>query len=192
MNNAGPGNGHPRGSWRTQQPTIGISGRAPSVFAVSRANIPGMRNQKHGRYTFFPMPINKNGAELEDKRTELSTLQSSTGTPAELEAKIAGVKKDIELLRNQITEDFRNAVFRDTSGLSNDEKRRAKTALWSRVLMAVGGGLALIAPMLIMILVRSETIALVTTCCFVVAVAVLLAVFMKESQPKDIVGCTMA
>jgi membrane protein implicated in regulation of membrane protease activity len=62
----------------------------------------------------------------------------------------------------------------------------------SRLAFALFGGVALVAPMLIMTLYPSKLTALLTTSLFVIAVAVLLAWRMKDAQNKDIVGATAA
>ncbi|KAF2687524.1 hypothetical protein K458DRAFT_415749 [Lentithecium fluviatile CBS 122367] len=54
--------------------------------------------------------------------------------------------------------------------------------------MALGGGLALIVPMLIMVLHPTQVKSLVVTCVFVIAVAVGLAEFMDTAEPKDIIA----
>jgi archaellum biogenesis protein FlaJ (TadC family) len=76
--------------------------------------------------------------------------------------------------------------------MSKNRKTIERNALWSRLFMALGGGLALVAPMLIMVLHPQKLTVILTTSCFVVAVAGLLAVFMNDSQPKDVVACTVA
>ncbi|XMA14588.1 hypothetical protein WAI453_007379 [Rhynchosporium graminicola] len=58
--------------------------------------------------------------------------------------------------------------------------------------MAVFGGLALVAPMLIMTLHEGKTTSLVTTSVFVFVVAIILAWRMKDAQAKDIIGATAA
>jgi hypothetical protein len=62
----------------------------------------------------------------------------------------------------------------------------------SRLSMALFGGAALIAPMLIMALHQSKLTSLLTTSLFVVAVAVTLAWWMEDATNKDIVGATAA
>ncbi|KAK3392817.1 hypothetical protein B0H63DRAFT_504861 [Podospora didyma] len=101
----------------------------------------------------------------------------------------------IDELRKDITEDFRQVLLLTTSGLSDHKETSQRKALWARLSMALGGGLALIVPMLIMVLLPSrggQVVILTTTSCFIVAVAIVLAVFMKDSQPKDVVACTVA
>ncbi|KAH9212884.1 hypothetical protein DL95DRAFT_507848 [Leptodontidium sp. 2 PMI_412] len=72
------------------------------------------------------------------------------------------------------------------------DKRRTWDAFLSRLYMALFGGWALTAPMLIMTLHQSKITSLVTTSVFVIAVAVALAWFMKDAQAKDIIGATAA
>lgn len=56
--------------------------------------------------------------------------------------------------------------------------------------MAVGGGLALIAPMLIMTLHPTKLTRLLTSSCFVIVVAMTLAVVMDTAEPRDIIAST--
>ncbi|PSN58618.1 hypothetical protein BS50DRAFT_595289 [Corynespora cassiicola Philippines] len=62
----------------------------------------------------------------------------------------------------------------------------------SRLKMALFGGIALIAPMLIMKLHPTELTGLLTTSLFVLAVGVILAWCMKDADKKDILGATAA
>ncbi|KAL2072892.1 hypothetical protein VTL71DRAFT_12235 [Oculimacula yallundae] len=71
-------------------------------------------------------------------------------------------------------------------------KAQARQNFLSRLYMALFGGWALVSPMLIMTLHESKVTSLVTTSVFVIAVAVALAWFMKDAQPKDIIGATAA
>lgn len=80
-----------------------------------------------------------------------------------------------------------------SSGLTEEQERKYKQLFGERLLAALGGGLALIAPMLIMVLAPpAKATALATTCCFVLAVSIALAIFMEDSQPKDVVACIAA
>jgi hypothetical protein len=62
----------------------------------------------------------------------------------------------------------------------------------SRLSMALFGGAALIAPMLIMTLHPTRLTSLLTTSVFVLAVGVALAWWMKDAASKDIMGSTAA
>ncbi|KAF2677148.1 hypothetical protein K458DRAFT_409895 [Lentithecium fluviatile CBS 122367] len=62
----------------------------------------------------------------------------------------------------------------------------------SRLKMALFGGIALVAPMLIMKLRPSKLTGLLTTSLFVLAVAIILAWYMKDANKKDILGATAA
>ena len=62
----------------------------------------------------------------------------------------------------------------------------------NRVKMALFGGIALVAPMLIMTLHPTELTTLLTTSIFVLVVAVILAWYMKEADKKDILAATAA
>ena len=67
-----------------------------------------------------------------------------------------------------------------------------KDTFFARLPLALAGGFALIAPMLIMTLHKSKLTSLLTTTVFVLAVAVALSWFMKDASPKDIIGATAA
>lgn len=75
---------------------------------------------------------------------------------------------------------------------SLDAKEKKWQAFLSRLAMALFGGAALIAPMLIMTLHQSKLTSLLTTSLFVVAVAVFSAWWMEDATSKDIVGATAA
>lgn len=84
-------------------------------------------------------------------------------------------------------------ITKTSSGTTQELLKKDDKVFGNRLLAALGGGLALIAPMLIMVLApHSKATALTTTCCFVLPVAIALAVFMKDSQPKDVVACIAA
>jgi len=100
--------------------------------------------------------------------------------------------KSIDHLRTAIDKGFVEAIHTATSSLTAGRIAEAKKALVSRLLMALGGGFALIGPMLVMILHPTKLTTILTTSCCVVATAVLLAVFMRNSEPKDVLGCTAA
>lgn len=91
-----------------------------------------------------------------------------------------------------ITRELRLALTQSTSGLSKYKKSKDQKMLWQRFFMALGGGLALVGPMLIMVRNPSEGVAIITTSCCVLGVAVILALFMNDSHPKDVVACTAA
>ena len=67
-----------------------------------------------------------------------------------------------------------------------------KDTFFARLPLALAGGFALIAPMLIMTLHKSKLTSLLTTSFFVLAVAIMLSWFMKDASPKDIIGATAA
>jgi hypothetical protein len=71
-------------------------------------------------------------------------------------------------------------------------ERLALQRFSSRLAMALFGGFALIAPMLIMALHPTRLTSLLTTSIFVFAVAIALAWYMKEAQSKDVIGATAA
>ncbi|KAH6670569.1 hypothetical protein B0J14DRAFT_596547 [Halenospora varia] len=71
-----------------------------------------------------------------------------------------------------------------------DQSKKRKFV--SRLTMALFGGAALIAPMLIMTLHQTKLTTLLTTSLFVFAVAAVLAWWMEDAESKDIVGATAA
>jgi len=78
------------------------------------------------------------------------------------------------------------------SGIRYKNEKKAQKAFYSRSVMAIVGGFALVVPMLIMILHSSKVTSLVTTSVFVLFVAVSLAWLMDTAEPKDIIGATAA
>ncbi|KAF5009263.1 hypothetical protein FDECE_4475 [Fusarium decemcellulare] len=122
---------------------------------------------------------------LEQKKAELAALQEGSEQANKL-------KKEIDELVDHINNQFQQAVASITSGISIEKKTKAKKALWSRLIMALGGGLALVVPMLIMVLHPGKMASMLTTSSFVVAAAICLAVFMEDSQSKDVIACTAA
>lgn len=80
----------------------------------------------------------------------------------------------------------------DFLGAWKDRKKRELTDFGKRLLSAVFGGIALVAPMLIMTLQQTRTTCLVPTSVFVLVVALLLALFMGDAKPKDVIGATAA
>ncbi|KAK0740344.1 hypothetical protein B0T18DRAFT_417771 [Schizothecium vesticola] len=130
-------------------------------------------------------PLAKDIALLDDMRRRLQAPP-----PDSEEART--LAREADEISEKIGTKLLTAMRVTTSGITRVQQRRRRQDMWARLLMALGGGLALIAPMLIMVLHPSKATALVTTCCFVVAVAIALAIFMRDSKPKDVVACTMA
>jgi hypothetical protein len=62
----------------------------------------------------------------------------------------------------------------------------------SRLKMALFGGIALVAPMLVMSLHPTRLTQLLTTSVFVLVVGIILAWYMKDADKKDILGATAA
>lgn len=88
---------------------------------------------------------------------------------------------------------FSRMMANTSSGITEEQDKKYRRLFGERLLAALGGGLALIAPMLIMVLAPpAKATALATTCCFVLAVSIALAIFMEDSQPKDVVACIAA
>lgn len=73
-----------------------------------------------------------------------------------------------------------------------DPRVFALVAFYTRLIMAIFGGLALVAPMLIMTLHPTRLTLLLTTSSFVFTVGVVLAWSMDTAEPKDIIGATAA
>jgi len=86
------------------------------------------------------------------------------------------------------------ALLSSTHALDTLKQGKTKklAQFFSRLAMALFGGLALIVPMLIMSLHQSRLTALVTTSVFVIAVGAILAWWMDDAQDKDIVAATAA
>ena len=72
------------------------------------------------------------------------------------------------------------------------ELRARKNAFWERLSMGLFGGVALIAPMLIMTLRSSRTTSLVTASTAVILFALVLAFFANKSAGKDVLLSTAA
>jgi VIT1/CCC1 family predicted Fe2+/Mn2+ transporter len=77
-------------------------------------------------------------------------------------------------------------------GVRYTNEKNAQKPFYSRLVMAVVGGFALVVPMLIMTLHSTKVTSLATLSVFVLAVAVSLAWFMDIAEPKDIIGATAA
>ena len=78
----------------------------------------------------------------------------------------------------------RRKHFRDRFG--------AWEALYRRSLFALLGGFALVVPMLVMKLYPTTLNVCLTTTLFVIVGALLLAIFMTDTEPKDVLGMTAA
>lgn len=97
-------------------------------------------------------------------------------------------------------ESFRGRVYLDVPDYTGhggftfkkDSKEEYAKAFLSRLKMALFGGTALIAPMLIMKLHPDLLTQLLTTSCFVLAVGIILALYMKDVHNKDILAATAA
>ena len=84
-----------------------------------------------------------------------------------------------------------NLGFRELDPLGR-EKRSQKTALTERIIMAMFGGVALIAPMLIMTLHPSRNTSLITTSLATFIFALVLANGATNSAGKDVLAATAA
>jgi hypothetical protein len=87
---------------------------------------------------------------------------------------------------------YSNSTWAHEVRIALFEKDSRKALFLLRLSFALFGGLALIAPMLIMTLHQTKLTALLTTSIFVTAVAVVLAYVMEDAQNKDIVAATAA
>ncbi|KAH7148331.1 hypothetical protein EDB81DRAFT_882758 [Dactylonectria macrodidyma] len=125
---------------------------------------------------------------LDELRAKVDKLQAAQGLPATIRKEVDKARK----IQQEISTDFLEVLKSTTSGLSSSKKKKESRVLLARLGMAIGGGLALVVPMLIMVLHPTEATALVMTSCFVIAAALGLAVFMADSEPKDIAACTAA
>jgi hypothetical protein len=120
---------------------------------------------------------------------ELDTMQSKFDKLAPQSDEAHRIGQQIQMIKERIENSFSGAK---QSGILKQELSMAKQRLSVRLAMALGGGFALVIPMLIMVLHPSKITNLVTTASFVLVVAVGLAVVMTSSEPKDIVACTAA
>ncbi|OCK92126.1 uncharacterized protein K441DRAFT_697930 [Cenococcum geophilum 1.58] len=96
--------------------------------------------------------------------------------------------------RDSVREDPRLGVpdYTGDGGYSsrNDTAQEYSREFFSRLKMALFGGSALIAPMLIMRLHATLLTELLTTSLFVVVVGLILAWYIKDADKKDILGAT--
>ena len=110
---------------------------------------------------------------------------------------VAGERELIpsQLIPSQLMEVMQGVVgnlgFRELDPLGR-EKRSQKTALTERIIMAMFGGVALIAPMLIMTLHPSRNTSLFTTSLVTFIFALVLAVGATNSAGKDVLTATAA
>jgi hypothetical protein len=74
----------------------------------------------------------------------------------------------------------------------HEVRRKRQKEFFTRVAMALFGGAALVAPMLIMTLHPTKLTTLLTTSLFVFVVAIALAWFMDDAQAKDIMAAAAA
>jgi hypothetical protein len=134
-------------------------------------------------------------AALEELMKKSSpSQQTKPPSPGERDAPLSpgDAERLIEELRAKINKTFRDAVRGTVSGLSAERKAKARKALVARLLMALGGGVALVGPMLIMVLRPTRLTVVLTPSVCVIATAICLAIFMVDSQPKDVLACTAA
>lgn len=78
------------------------------------------------------------------------------------------------------------------AGVRTEEESKERLDFRSRLAMALFGGAMLVVPMVIMSLFPSKLAGLLTTSLFVIGVAVVLAGFMRDAGPKDILAATAA
>ncbi|KAK4187670.1 hypothetical protein QBC35DRAFT_452086 [Podospora australis] len=92
---------------------------------------------------------------------DIATLELPTHSPDSDEAR--KTKAGLQALQGQIEELFLTAIRLTTSGITVQEKTSARKALGFRLGMALGGGIALVAPIVIMILHPAKLTAMLTT-----------------------------
>jgi len=80
----------------------------------------------------------------------------------------------------------------DRECLEESHRKAEFKAFISRFKMAIFGGFALLAPMLIMTLHATKLTALLTTAIFVLVVAGILAASMRAAENKDVITATVA
>lgn len=122
-------------------------------------------------------------------------------SPAYLNVRWIGVRQSLteianmESIPSEILEAIQKVVgnlgYRELDPLGR-EKRSQKTALTERISMAMFGGVALIAPMLIMTLHPSRNTSLITTSLATFIFALVLAVGATQSAGKDVLAATAA
>ena len=114
-------------------------------------------------------------------------------TGVKLVKAIASLEPEItpSRLMEAIQEVVGNLGFRELDPLGREERSK-KTALTERLFMAMFGGVALIAPMLIMTLHPSRNVSLVTTSLATFIFALILAVGATNSAGKDVLAATAA
>lgn len=142
-----------------------------------------VRNYRFYRQDGHLFPPNKTFDQIVSDMVALDEAKSRTIGPE-------GQNARADELRAKIDAAFASAVRLTTSGMTAEQTAKDKKALVSRLLMALGGGLALVGPMLIMILHPTKLTTVLTTSCCVIAAAICLAVFMVDSEPKDVLACT--
>ncbi|KAJ5717292.1 hypothetical protein N7488_002938 [Penicillium malachiteum] len=131
--------------------------------------------------------------ELDKKRAQTKEIhQPSSSDKSEQDEAVQQPPNDIVTLEAQIVKLLANGAMFSNAGIRTEEETKARLDFLSRLVMALFGGAALIVPMLIMTLSPSKLNSLLTTSLFVVGIAVILAWFMKDAGPKDILGATAA
>ena len=125
-------------------------------------------------------------AALEQRQSKLakSGLSLESKEWSDEDAKIKEERVNIEKL---YVYQLMNAT---TPGILKDSKKGMATALIACLTMALGGGFALVAPMLIMVLHLTKLTRLLTSSSFIFAVGVGLAFFIDTAEPKDIMAST--
>jgi len=104
---------------------------------------------------------------VDDLRSELEKLSPLCDEAQEITQRTQGINDSMERILSRVTR----------SGILEPEISVAKQKLWVRLAMALGGGLAIgVVPMVIMVLHPTWIVNLITTICFVLVVAVDLAV----------------
>ncbi|KAJ5727950.1 hypothetical protein N7493_005770 [Penicillium malachiteum] len=145
------------------------------------------------RSDYYMMTLAGMLTELDKKRGQTKeTHHSSSSDKPEQDETVQQPSNNIAALEAQIVSLLVNGAMFSSAGVRTEEESKARLDFLSRLVMALFGGAALIVPMLIMTLSPSKLNSLLTTSLFVVGVAVVLAWFMEDAGPKDILGATAA
>ncbi|KAJ5697578.1 hypothetical protein N7488_011262 [Penicillium malachiteum] len=83
-------------------------------------------------------------------------------------------------------------IFLPGSSRNEHEEKIQWARLWERILMGVCGGVALIAPMLIMVLHKTQATTLATTSVATILFALMLAVLGKNLRGQDVLAAVAA
>lgn len=140
-------------------------------------------------------PFACQAAALERYRKAVDVLPSDAKEMCEGEILMKQAELDDQrrrLVQRWIMKSAREDNKRKKKRETNIQIRRLRVKRVVKTSLAVFSGLTLLVPMLIMVLHPGLLTVTVTTSVFVLVVAVLLATFMKEAEPEDVVAATAA